>query len=262
MDREQLLQLYDLEERRNAISHSSRREATDHIVRFLPLSGMKGGGYILYSRLDESNADAAIQGEIEYFGRLGAEFEWKLYDHDQPADLKERLAAQGLTIEEPEAFMVLDLAAAPEYLKQPVSLDVRKITDLALIPEILSVQKAVWADKDIAYVEEALQELRLDPEHTSYYAAYVGGKPVSSARITFGHGGHFAGLWSGATLPAYRRQGFYTALVAARAQEAIRRGYRFLTIDASPMSRPIVERHGFRFLVYTYPCTWTPQGSR
>ena len=60
----------------------------------------------------------------------------------------------------------------------------------------------------------------------------------------------FAGLWSGATLPAYRRRGLYTAVLAVRVQEAIRRGYHFLTIDASPMSRPIVARHGFQLLTY------------
>ena len=41
-----------------------------------------------------------------------------------------------------------------------------------------------------------------------------------------------------------------------RVQEAIERGYRFLTIDTSPMSRPIVARHGFRLLTYARDCEW------
>jgi hypothetical protein len=39
-------------------------------------------------------------------------------------------------------------------------------------------------------------------------------------------------------------------------QEARRRGYRFLTIDASPMSRPIVAKHGFQVLTYAHACEW------
>ncbi len=162
--------------------------------------------------------------------------------------------------------MVLDLAEIPENLKRPVTHDVRRITDPALIPEILRVQETVWAERDIAFVEEAIQELRHNGQFISYYAAYADGRPVCSAWIRFSESGPsarglFAGLWGGATLAAYRKQGFYTALVTVRAQEAIQRGYRFLTIDASPMSRPIVARHGFQLLTFTHPCKWRPSST-
>lgn len=258
MDRDQLLQLFDREERQNAQFDNSLREVTPHTVRFRPRPGMKGGSYILYSDLDETNADAVIRDEIAYFQQLGLRCEWKLYDHDRPADLKERLVSHGFVLDEPEALMALDLAETPEELLRPVTLDVRRITDPGLIPEVLSVQQTVWAEKDIAYVEEAIQELRLGGQHISYYAAYADGRPVCSAWIRFGETGSFAGLWGGATLPEHRGRGFYTALVAVRAQEARRRGYRYLTIDASPMSRPIVERHGFQLLDTTTPCKWIP----
>ncbi len=42
----------------------------------------------------------------------------------------------------------------------------------------------------------------------------------------------------------------YPALLAVRAREALARGHRNLTIDASPMSRPIVEQHGFQLITY------------
>jgi GNAT superfamily N-acetyltransferase len=258
MDRDQLLQLFDREERQHAHFYNSLREETPHTVRFRPRPGMKGGSYILYSDLDETNADAVIRDEIAYFQQLGLRCEWKLYDHDRPADLKERLIAHGFVLEEPEALMILDLAETPDVLRQPVTLDVRRITDPDLIPEIMTVQQTVWAERDIAFVEEAIQELRLNGPFISYYAAYADGRPVCAAWIRFGETGAFAGLWGGATLPDYRGRGFYTALVAARAQEAIRRGYRYLTIDASPMSRPIVERHGFHLLDTTTPCKWAP----
>jgi hypothetical protein len=47
---------------------------------------------------------------------------------------------------------------------------------------------------------------------------------------------------------AFRGRGLYQAVLAARVQAARRRGYRYLYIDASPMSRPIVARHGFEQL--------------
>ncbi|MCB0228061.1 MAG: GNAT family N-acetyltransferase, partial [Anaerolineae bacterium] len=68
----------------------------------------------------------------------------------------------------------------------------------------------------------------------------------------------FASLWGGSTLAGYRKQGYYTALLAVRLQEAIQRGARFLTIDASPMSRPIVQRFGFRQITTACDYTWEP----
>ena len=58
----------------------------------------------------------------------------------------------------------------------------------------------------------------------------------------------FAGLYGGGVEPAYRGKGIYRALVAARADEARRRGYRYLTVDAADTSAPILARLGFEAL--------------
>jgi GNAT superfamily N-acetyltransferase len=68
----------------------------------------------------------------------------------------------------------------------------------------------------------------------------------------------FATLWGGSTLRQYRGRGFYTALLAVRAREARRRGFRFLQVDASPDSQPILARYGFRCLAYSTPYEWKP----
>ena len=70
----------------------------------------------------------------------------------------------------------------------------------------------------------------------------------------------FASLWGGGTLPAWRGRGIYRALVAYRAGLAARRGYRYLTVDASADSEPILRRLGFRCLARTTPYHWTPAG--
>ena len=95
-----------------------------------------------------------------------------------------------------------------------------------------------------------------DSERIQFYMAYADGVPACAAWIRFHPGTQFASLWGGSTLPAYRRRGLYTAVLSVRAQEARRRGYRFLTIDASPMSRPIVAKHGFQVLTFAHACNW------
>jgi GNAT superfamily N-acetyltransferase len=89
--------------------------------------------------------------------------------------------------------------------------------------------------------------------------AMAGDQPVCSARIEFLPGTSFASLWGGGTLPGWRGQGIYRALVAFRAQLAADRGYRYLYVDASPDSQPILARLGFSRLARTTPYVWDPE---
>ncbi|HLU75640.1 MAG TPA: GNAT family N-acetyltransferase [Nonomuraea sp.] len=86
----------------------------------------------------------------------------------------------------------------------------------------------------------------------------AGDEPVSAARMELYPGTGFAGLWSGGTVPGWRGRGLYRALVARRARLAADHGYRYLQVDASPDSRPILERLGFLPLTTTTPYTYDP----
>ncbi len=254
MDAKAVLELYDRQMRHGILYPDTQREETPHVVRHLSLSGMQS--FILYSALTEANADEIIQNEIAYFEKLGHPVEWKVYDHDLPADLKTRLQRFGFEVGEAEALMALDVANAPAFLLAPPKVDVQHITDPSRVGEILSVQRKVWAGEDYSDLEKQLQEdLQKRPETLSVYAVYIDGMPVSSAWMYYHPDTQFASLWGGATLPNYRGRGVYSSLLAARVQDAKQRGCHFLTIDASPMSRPIVSKHGFMFLDNTYPCT-------
>jgi hypothetical protein len=68
----------------------------------------------------------------------------------------------------------------------------------------------------------------------------------------------FCGLWGGSTLAEYRRQGLYRASVGYRARLALGRGYRFVRVDASPNSRPILQRLGLHQVATTTPYILDP----
>ncbi len=260
MDTHEMLALHDHHQRIELREHAYRREATPDVVRLVHKSG--GEGMIIHSTLTAGNADRVIEEQIAFFEGIGQDFEWKAYGHDRPDNLKERLAARGFEAEEPESLLVLDLASAPADLWKPIALDVRRITDPALLEAIGPIQEHVWGEADPGFIADLKAELAQAPQSVSIYIAYAGGIAVSHARITFQEGSPFAGLWGGSTLEEYRSLGFYTALLAARAKEARSRGVRFLTIDASAMSRPIVEKRGFRFLTLTQPFKWHVGGTR
>ncbi len=255
MNKSQMIALFDQDQRKDVEYPDTRREITPELVRHIVISG-SGEGTIVYSQLNEANADKIISEEVSYFESIGQDFEWKLYDYDRPSDLKERLRVYGFTVEEAEAIMVLDLEGAPEIFWQPVNPAVRRITDPEKISEVMAVQEQVWGE-DSSWLGEYLGEaLSKDPERMSVYVAYVNEQPASAAWIYFPKHSQFASLWGGSTLSGFRKKGLYSALLAVRAQEARARRVRYLTVDASAMSRPILEKVGFEMIAYSYPCKW------
>lgn len=248
-----LITSHDRQQRIDITYHGMRREVLPDVVRHVGLEDK--WGIVLYSRLNAANADQVIEDQIDYFASLGLNFEWKFYEHDTPVDLRGRLIARGFAPDEPEALMVLDIESAPAILLQPIALEVRRITDPDQIPSLMKALTQVWGSVNDWLDQRLMTDLVQDPDHLSVYGGYVNDQPVSAAWIDF-HDTQFAGLWGGTTLEEFRGRGFYTSLLAIRLQEAKSRGIRFLVLDASPMSRAIVEKYDFQFVEYTQPHKW------
>ena len=131
----------------------------------------------------------------------------------------------------------------------------RRITERDQLDDVIRVEEQVWG-RNFDWIKTRLGNHLEIPGYLSVYVAYVEGQPACSGWVYYHLNSQFASLWGGSTVPAYRQRGLYTAVLAARVQEAIRRGYRFLAIDASPMSRPIVAKHCFQLLTYAHACEW------
>ncbi|MFN2255607.1 MAG: GNAT family N-acetyltransferase [Candidatus Promineifilaceae bacterium] len=262
MDKNEILRLYDEEERRNSVQPPYRREEVEGVVRHVH-SDPERLSFIIYSDLTAENADRVIQEQIDWYRTQinGGGLEWKTFEHDAPPDLPQRLAALGFEADEREALLFLDLQNCPDVYLQPPAADVRRITDPDAVGPVVAIQTAVY-DRNFDWLEKQLRaSLSAYADNWAVYAAYVDDLPVCAAWMSLPANSQFAGLWGGATLPQYRKMGIYTAVVAARAQEAMRRGYRFLTVDAGDMSRPILQKRGFQLLTYTTPYTWKPPQS-
>lgn len=256
INREKILALYDKQERKNSQFPGYRRQVDGTIVRHVN-KNHEQLSFITYSQLTKETANAVIQAQIDNFAANKAYgFEWKTYGHDTPADLPHRLSAHGLEAAETESLLVMDLHNCPDVFRQPVTVDVRQATEPAQFKEIAALKAQVWGG-DYGWLEKQLAEnLASQPDYWSIHIAYVNNVPACAAWTSFPKDSQFAGLWGGSTLAEYRNLGLYTAVVATRAQEALRRGYRFLMVDASNMSRPILEKRGFQFITHTTPYVW------
>jgi GNAT superfamily N-acetyltransferase len=256
MQPDELLALYDLQERRNAQFPGSERVETAHTLRFVDAAG--GPSFVLYSDLHgltDAAIDRVIDDEIAWFRERGAACEWKLYSHDAPPDLRERLAAKGFDVGEAETLLIRELEGAPPRLFDLRGHAVQRLTDPAQLEAVGAIESAVWGEDKGGWVERLSRDMTDAPTYVSVFVAWVDGVPAGAAWLNYSPNSDFAGLWGGSVLEAYRGRGLYGALLAARAREARERGRRFLMIDASAMSRPIVESMGFVAVATTWPCS-------
>jgi GNAT superfamily N-acetyltransferase len=254
MDMDRLLTLYDREMRIEIEWFDTRREVTPDVVRQVSRNGSQGA--IIYARFDAERMDQVISEQIDHFEHIGQGFEWKLAAHDPLPGLKDRLLARGFEVAEAEAVLVLDARNTPCALLGTVAHDLRRLDDPDALDDVVTVEQAVWNEDFTQLVHELGNEMRHDPQALRIYVAYLHGRPASCAWTRYHAGSSFASLWGGSTVPDRRGRGLYTALVAARVQEALARGVRYLTVDAGPMSAPILQRCGFRQLTVTTPCKW------
>ncbi|MGN6678646.1 MAG: GNAT family N-acetyltransferase [Streptosporangiaceae bacterium] len=238
----------------------ARYETDAHLVRRIAEPGLGGSG-VLWSSLDAGNADEVIAGEVRFFGGRGERFEWKLYSYDEPADLSDRLTAAGFVPEEPESLMIAAIEEIIDELRSaalPPGVTLDRPADEAGVDRLTKVHELVFGADESELRASLREQLATAPETIDMVIAMAGDEPVSAARTDFLPGTQFAGLWGGGTLPQWRRRGIYRALVRHRAELAAKRGYSYLTVDASDQSRPILERIGFERMAVTTPYIWSP----
>jgi ribosomal protein S18 acetylase RimI-like enzyme len=206
---------------------------------------------VVGSDLDELTADAAIAAHVRRFAELGRAWEWKHYSYDRPADLPDRLLAAGFTAEPAEALLVAVIDELPTEVVLPPGAEIVPVADDRTAAQFVEVHNAVFGG-DYAAVG---RKLVADKENQLGFVVTADGVPVSAARVEFHHGTEFASLWGGGTLPAWRGRGLFRALVAHRARLAAAKGFRYLQVDASDDSSPILQRLGFVQLATTTPFT-------
>jgi GNAT superfamily N-acetyltransferase len=250
MEAQAILDLYDQEMRKNASESRANIHKRPGLTYFLALPPSPRAGWVIYTRLDETNVDEAISSTVDFFRDKGGEFEWKVYDHDTPRDLKERLLSRGFEAEELEAVLAFDMEETPQGFWEPSPVTVRRITDPQELPAVTKIESEVWGEPYDVLEAALAEEMKLTPDQLSVYLAYAGDEAACAAWIRYYPASQFAELYGGSTLPAHRGKGLYKALVQARAKEARERGVRFLVVDTSPMSGPILQRHGFVFLTH------------
>ena len=247
VNREAVLAEFDRLSRRDVVSSDPtvRVERDERSTLYLG----EDWSAVLWTDLDEANVDAEVERLVGRLREIDGHAEWKLYGHDRPHDLPERLARGGLVPDDEEALVVAEVAAVPTGTE----VEVRVAATPELVDVFVDVNEQAFGVTHAGVGRELKRALEHAEPPMLAVVCFVDGVPASAARIDFVEGSPFAGLYGGATLPGYRGRGLYRATVAKRAELARERGYRYLQVDALPTSRPILERTGFVQLTTTTP---------
>jgi GNAT superfamily N-acetyltransferase len=178
---------------------------------------------------------------------------WWVGTSATPADLADRLRVHGLVPDErpgsePHATTMVLTAEPPAATE---GIEARRVADLDEFRLANRIGGAAFGtpEEDTA-AWDAIAENRFAAERAGLgprtYLAWLDGDPVATARAVLDDTCPAVLMIGGAVLPPARGRGVYRALVRARWEDAVAAGAPALTTQAGTMSRPILERLGFR----------------
>ena len=205
--------------------------------------------------------DHWISRQVDFFTGRHEQVEWKTYSYDQPADLADRLTAAGFVAEPPETLLLGEVGGLIHDVDLPPGVRVRAVTSDADLARIDELMKTIWGpdrgDGSLA------QEMRANPDALDVVVVEesADGPVLCAGWLRYSTGTDFASMWGGSTLPDWRRKGLYRSTVTHRARLARERGYRFMRLDASPDSRPILVHLGLRAVATTTPYALDARGT-
>lgn len=223
-------------------------ERDGYVLRNNPVSPYPLLGIVLRQRLEPEAVPGAVETARAWFRNRGrARFAWAVSDTAAPADLVDRLLDLGLQVHDDDpVFAGMVLEHEPPDTPGVEVRRVRSFADMVAAEEIAMESFGLPVEDREATRQgrgERWQRVRRNSSGDDF-VALVDGEVVGSAGVSYTRAGLYLG--GGNVVPAARGRGVYRALVRARWDVAVERGTPTLVVQAGQMSRPILERLGFR----------------
>lgn len=222
-----------------------------------------GSNAVFQVRWTAEEADGRIEEIIAHHRERNIGFQWFVGPFDTPGDLADRLVRHGMMLAGEEIRMArVGLENLDDITENPrVTVEMLDGADEAALAETVRIVGECFHltpeqehDLQVDWAERMKNPERRKKEQR--YLARLAGEPVAMGALLVKNGSVYLG--GAATLPAYRGQHIYSTLLKRRLVSAREMGYHVATIDAGPMSRPIVEKYGFKSYGTLYVFGWMP----
>jgi len=239
----ELVELADNPNTYTPLSPGSERVERDGFVLWMGKRDGPSWNVAQRFRLGEDEVESAV-GEVHELlrakGRTACA--WEVGSHATPADLVDRLLAFGVA-PDPDEPLAIGMVLTDDPGAAPTGAEVRKAETLDDFRAHESIAATAFGGEVTGDGAQWAADFAASGGG-AVWLAVLDGEPVATATSSYTRWGVV--LNAGSTLPEARGRGAYRALVHARWQDAVGRGTPALVTQAGHMSRPILERLGFR----------------
>lgn len=167
--------------------------------------------------------------------------------------VKKTLEACGLSLQNEEVGMILDLTDY-KYLSSPGHQNVKTADTPELIRDYAKVVSSHWnpPDQNVIRFYEQTKPAFLDPQNgIKLFVYYHHNEPVSTLEL-FPTDQSICGIYSFATLEAFRGLGIGSALFTFALNQAKTTGYQQLILQATEDGVGIYKKYGFKAITTYY----------
>lgn len=218
------------------------------------------GNQVLRTQFPDEAVGRRIDEALRQMGQYTSQTDWFVFPGCQPTDLGKRLEARGLEGGPDGAWtlvgkiggpggtwLLADLSVLPPPPAVASNFHIEQVRDLQMLEAWRQISAAGFGGGDYQNFYAAYARHGFGPEAFSlHYIGYLDDEPVTSSTLLLAGG--IAGLYDISTPPAWRRQGFGSAISWAMLDEARKRGYQEAFIWSSPLGKGIYSKIGGVFI--------------
>lgn len=189
--------------------------------------------------------ETEIAEAIGYFDNKNLPFEWWISPSDKPNHLP--LLLEKVTLHQTDSCtgLWLDLAHLSPLAHLP-HFEIQKVTQQTQLQDFITVVSTTHLPAAAAtYYNRAASHLLKPSCPAQLYVAYYQQEPVSALFLFLETHAKVAGIYSVATIPAYRKRGFASQLTQSVLAFARKNNYHFAALQASASGLSLYKRLGF-----------------
>jgi hypothetical protein len=205
---------------------------------------------VLFSNLNERDADGEIDAIVAEYHKLGLPLTWCVYPWTRPGDLGERLLARGATQAVIQAF--LGSTALPLEVVDGVDVEQIDPASTEAYEAYINIMSSCYS---LPTDEEAFRRRRYhqlsagpEPRMRLFIGRYKGAAAGCAAMIIKEDSGHMTG---DCVIPAFQAHGLLQSLIAARLRVLRDMGISLATGHGNEQSAFWIKRFGFK-TIYSY----------
>jgi GNAT superfamily N-acetyltransferase len=202
------------------------------------------GNSILRTNWSVDEAKERIDATLEQIDQHIDEISWWVFPSDQPSDLGKRLEARGMSSGRGGNWLWADLTALSASPTVSPNFHIERVHDDQMMAEWVRISEDGFDNHDLGCFYDAYARHGYGSDaYSLHYIGYLGDTPVTSGTLL--DAGGCATVYDLSTPPAFRQQGFGSALMHFMMNEIRNRGYQDTWIWSSDMAQSTYRKLGY-----------------